>query len=152
MSFLVLLLHSATCMAAADSNHEQLFKQGMEYYADENYPDASDFFSRAVALAPYTSTYHHWLGKSYGRQAEQANIFKAYELSKKTRAELERAVELDNRNIEALEDLMKFYQQAPGFLGGGQDKADGICRRLQELQEESAKNHPGSGENPPQKC
>ena len=149
---LLVFLHPLYSIAAADSDHVQYFQQGMEFYADEQYAEAVDALSRAIALSPDTATYHHWLGKSYGRQAEQANLFKAYQLSRKTRIELETAVELDNRNIDALADLMEFYRQAPGFLGGGQDKANEICRRIQELQEEGAGDNQNLHKNPSKKC
>jgi hypothetical protein len=40
---------------------------------------------------------------------------------------------MDPTNAQALEDLIKFYRVAPGFLGGDDDKAEKLERRLQTL-------------------
>ena len=39
---------------------------------------------------------------------------------------LEIAAELDSQNIDILEDLMDYYREAPGFLGGDTEKANKI--------------------------
>lgn len=119
---------------AAGTEAETSFQLGRQYYENESYEAAIQAFSTSVRLAPETSTYHHWLGKSYGRLAQNSNLIKAYRLSGRTRDEFERAVALDDKNIEAISDLMEFYRQAPGFLGGGRDKAEKMRLRLEELQ------------------
>ena len=122
----------------ADTGAETSFQLGKQQYEKAEYEAAIEAFSTAVNLSPETSTYHHWLGKSYGRLAQNSNLLKAYRLSARTREEFERAVALDDKNIEAITDLMEFYHQAPSFLGGGEDKADKLRRRLEELQQQNA--------------
>ena len=78
---------------------------------------------RAVALAPERSEYHLWLGRAYGNKAENSNPFSAFNLARKARSQFEKAVELDGNNIDARSDLTEYYTEAPGFLGGGKDKA-----------------------------
>ena len=39
----------------------------------------------------------------------------------------EKAVELDPKNLEAMNDLFEYYLEAPGFLGGGFDKAQALA-------------------------
>lgn len=129
---IILLLLPA--MTQADKGPESAFSAGQQHYETGDYEQALESFLRATAIEPDNSVYQHWLGKCYGRLAEKAGILSAYKLSKKTRIHLERAVELDNTNIPALTDLMTFYRRAPGFLGGGKDKADAICRRIKDLQ------------------
>ena len=133
---------------AAGTEAETSFQLGRQYYEKESYAAAIQAFSTSVRLAPKTSTYHHWLGKSYGRLAQNSNLLKAYRLSGRTREEFERAVALDDKNIETISDLMEFYRQAPGFLGGGQDKADRLRLRLEELQKQNTS--PGSNLTPPE--
>jgi tetratricopeptide (TPR) repeat protein len=50
----------------------------------------------------------------------------------KTRQYLEKAVALIPHYNEALNDLFAFYLEAPGFLGGGVDKAEAIALRIAE--------------------
>jgi tetratricopeptide (TPR) repeat protein len=39
-------------------------------------------------------------------------------------------VALDPRNSDALSDLFDYYLEAPGFLGGGYDKASEVARKI----------------------
>jgi tetratricopeptide (TPR) repeat protein len=46
---------------------------------------------------------------------------------------MEKAVQLNDKNGEALNDLFDYYLEAPGFLGGGYDKAQMIARKISEI-------------------
>jgi Flp pilus assembly protein TadD len=59
----------------------------------------------------------------YGEKASRANFLAAVSLAGKTREELERAVQLNPKDVDARVDLAEFYIEAPGIVGGGQDKA-----------------------------
>ena len=122
----------------AETDAETNFQLGRQQYEAAAYEAAIAAFAASVKLSPETSTYHHWLGKSYGRLAQNSGLFKAYRLASRSREELERAVALDDTNIEAISDLIEFYLQAPSFLGGGKDKADKWRRRLEELQQQNS--------------
>ncbi|MGA9511438.1 MAG: tetratricopeptide repeat protein [Candidatus Sulfotelmatobacter sp.] len=78
---------------------------------------------KAVSLAPENGLYHLWLGRIYGEKADHSGFLKAAGLAKKVRSEFERAVEFDPNNWEAHTDLAEFYLEAPGIVGGGEDKA-----------------------------
>lgn len=65
-----------------------------------------------------------WLGRAYGRQAMEASLLTKPKWAGRTRDAFEKAVELDADNHDARFDLMQFYVLAPGFMGGGRDKAD----------------------------
>lgn len=133
LTAVILVLLASPVYVAAESDNTDQFKLGQMHYAAGDYDAAINSFSMAITLAPDNSSYHHWLGKSYGMLAQESNLLRAYSLSRKTRRELERAVELDDQNIDALTDLMEYYRQAPAFLGGGEEKADKIRIRLDEL-------------------
>lgn len=91
---------------------------------------ATEYFEQAAALAPNNSGYVLWLGRAWGRRAETASPFIAPINAAKARRYFERAVEMDPGNREALSDLFDYYLEAPGFLGGGFDKAEAIARRI----------------------
>jgi tetratricopeptide (TPR) repeat protein len=78
---------------------------------------------KAVALAPENGLYHLWLGRIYGEKADRINFLKAAGLAKKVRVEFERAVEFAPNSWEAHTDLAEFYLEAPGIVGGSEDKA-----------------------------
>ena len=78
---------------------------------------------KAVSLAPDNGLYHLWLGRIYGEKADRSGFLKAAGLAKKVHSEFERAVEFDPNSWEAHTDLAEFYLEAPGIVGGGEDKA-----------------------------
>jgi tetratricopeptide (TPR) repeat protein len=84
---------------------------------------AVDLLEKAVELNPRSSEYYDWLGKAYGTQAQKAGKLKQPFLAKKTKDAWEKAIALDPNNLEAREDIIQYYLQAPGFLGGSKDKA-----------------------------
>ena len=54
---------------------------------------------RAVQLAPKDSAYHDWLGKAYGRKAEESMFLSAMGLARKTHKEFEIAVQLESQEF-----------------------------------------------------
>jgi predicted Zn-dependent protease len=93
---------------------------------------------QAVHLDPNNSDFHLWLGRALGEKASHATFLSAYSLAKRTRAEFEEAVRLNPRNAEALSDLGDFYRQAPGAVGGGIDKAQGLVADLDKVDQARA--------------
>jgi len=126
---------------ASDEMHpyaEDNFHQGQIFYEDDKFEAAADKFSKAISLSPGDSRYHHWLAKSYGELAETSSWLKAMRFAENAKNSLERAVELDSKNIAALTDLMKYYKKAPRFLGGSDKKAEEISNRLEKLKKNNA--------------
>lgn len=87
------------------------------------------YFERAAAAEPENARYQHWLGRP-GCRAETANPFSAPGYASKARQFFERSVALNPRNQEAVNDLFSYYLEAPGFLGGGIDKAAALTERI----------------------
>jgi tetratricopeptide (TPR) repeat protein len=84
----------------------------------------------AVQLDPDNSEYHDFLGVAAGHKAQFANWFAALALAKKAQHEFMEAVRLDSRNTRAHRDLIAFDVAAPGFVGGGEDKAQDEIAKL----------------------
>lgn len=103
---------------------------GQNYYMLADYKKATESLEKAQAGEPGNSDYELWLGRAFGRRAETDSPFTAPAHASKARQHFEKAVELNPRNLEALSDLFEYYLQAPGFLGGGLDKATGIAGRI----------------------
>jgi len=120
------------------SDSEDNFNQGQILYEDDKFEAAKDKFSKAIKQSPDDSRYHHWLAKTYGELAETSGWLKAMRFAENAKKSLERAVELDPKNIAALTDLMKYYRDAPRFLGGSDKKAEEISIRLEKLKEKNA--------------
>jgi tetratricopeptide (TPR) repeat protein len=103
---------------------------GKNYYMLGDYKKASEFFEKAVAANPDNSAHYHWLGKAFGRRAETSSPFTAPGYASKARQNFEKAVQLDPKNQEAVNDLFEYYLEAPGFLGGGLDKAAKLAEQI----------------------
>ncbi len=93
------------------------------YFSVQRWDDAIANAARATSLQPANSDYHLWLGRAYGEKADSSSFVVAAELAKKVRAQFEQAVQLNGNNRDARADLAEYYVDAPGFLGGGKDKA-----------------------------
>jgi tetratricopeptide (TPR) repeat protein len=102
---------------------ETLELMGRCYLMEAEYKKAAEAMEKAVALAPNNSNSLMWLGRAEGRRAETSVALGAVSHANKARAAMEKAVQLDPSNKEALDDLFDYYIQAPGFMGGGFDKA-----------------------------
>jgi len=81
-----------------------------------------------VAINPQSSVYHQWLGEAYGQKAAHASMLSAYPLARKTQKEFETAVQLDEHNFDAAQDLVEYDCTAPSIVGGGEDKAQPLIR------------------------
>ena len=116
---------------------------GQDFFMLGEYKKASEAFEKAAVLDPNNAKLTHWLGRAYGRRAETANPFLAPGLASKTRQMFEKAVELDPTDKDALGDLLDYYLDAPGFLGGGMHKAEMLAQMI--LKEDPAEGHYAQG-------
>lgn len=120
-------------LSASPQDAKAHYLLGRAYYQEERWDDAVHECEAAVQLAPLNSEYHLWLGRAYGEKADSIHSLRAYPLAKKVRAEFERSVQLDGRNIDALSDLGEFYAEAPRIVGGGKKKALDVARELEQV-------------------
>lgn len=102
-------------------------------YILERWDAAVGECEQAVKLEGENGSYHLWLGRALGEKADRASFLSAYSLAKRVRAEFEEAARLSPRDPEALEAVADFYQSAPGVVGGGLDKAEGVAGRLEKI-------------------
>jgi tetratricopeptide (TPR) repeat protein len=112
---------------------------GRNYYMIGDYKKASEALEKAAAAAPNDAQIALWLGRAWGRRAETSSPFTAPGHASRARQWFEKSVELNPKNAEALSDLFEYYLEAPGFLGGGYDKAQGIASRMAQI--DSAEGH-----------
>ena len=106
---------------------------GRDYYMLGQYKKASEALDKAAAADPDSSEIALWAGRAMGRRAETSSPFTAPTHASKARQWFEKAVELNSNNTEALSDLFEYYLEAPGFLGGGLDKAQAVAGKIAAL-------------------
>jgi tetratricopeptide (TPR) repeat protein len=109
------------------------------YFVLGNWDRAISACEKAVGLDAGNSRDHLWLGRAYGEKAAEAHFFTAITLAQKVRSEFETAVQLSPSNVDARSDLAEFYLEAPGIVGGGQEKAEAEARSLATI--DPAKAH-----------
>jgi tetratricopeptide (TPR) repeat protein len=106
---------------------------GQNWFMLGEYKKATDAFEKALQMNPANSETNHWLGRTYGRRAETGSFLTAPGNASKARQFFEKAVELDPKNLEAINDLFDYYLEAPGFLGGGVNKAEALAAHIGTL-------------------
>lgn len=116
--------------AGAVDDADPAFVIGRRAYEAGRYEEATRLLNEVMAHEPACAPCAHLLGRSYGRLAERARGLHALGLARKTRDALELAVQLDPENPGAIEDLIRYYRAAPGFLGGSPEKALELEQRL----------------------
>ena len=103
---------------------------GRNYYMEGEFKKASEALEKSFELEPTNAEYALWLGRAFGRRAETGSPFTAPGYASKTRQYFEKAVALNPANLEAQSDLFEYYLEAPGFLGGGMDKAGATAKQV----------------------
>lgn len=118
---------------------DAVFYLGRTLFALRQNDEAIEQLEKAAALAPNRSDVQLWLGRAYGQAALRANILRQAGLATKTRTAWEKAVALDANNLEARDLLIQYYLTAPGFMGGGVDKARSEAAEIQKR--DAARGH-----------
>jgi len=133
-------VHSLRLVVQSNPNDAEAYHLlARAYYDLRDWDQAIACGEKSVQLSPNTGRYYMWLGRAYGEKADNSSFITAAGLVKKIKANFEKAVELDGRNVDALSDLGEFYVEAPGMMGGGLDKAQAIAQRIAVL--DPAKAH-----------
>lgn len=113
------------------------------YLESKQYDNAVSSAEKAVALNAKNSEYHQWLGEADGEKADHDSMLTAYSWARKTQKEFAMAVQLDERNFDAAQDLIEYDCTAPSMVGGGEDKAQPLIQKLLSL--DAAEGHYGAG-------
>jgi tetratricopeptide (TPR) repeat protein len=106
---------------------------GCNYYGQGDFKKATEALEKAVAADPGSSDSYLWLGRAYGRRAETSSPITAPGYASKARQNFEKATQLNPNNLDAQSDLFEYYLEAPGFLGGGLDKARATANEIARL-------------------
>ncbi len=106
---------------------------GQNYYGSADFKKATEALEKAVAANPRSSEAYLWLGRAYGRRAETSSPITAPGFASKARQNFERSTQLNPDNLDAQSDLFEYYLEAPGFLGGGLDKARATATEMARI-------------------
>jgi tetratricopeptide (TPR) repeat protein len=88
---------------------------------------------RAVELDPSVGKYHRQLAEALGIAAQRANVVQQLFLARRFRKELDLALGLNPRDVQAQRDLLEYYLLAPGIAGGDKAKASAVAEQIARL-------------------
>lgn len=112
---------------------EGLWIAGRAWYQLGDFKKAVEALEKVVEARPGDANAWLWLGRAWGRRAETSNMLVAPSYASKSRQCFEKAVQLDPDHGEALNDLFSYYLEAPGFLGGGMEKAQALVEKIRNV-------------------
>ena len=91
---------------------EALRITGKSFFMLGDFKKAIQVFQKLVKINPLNAVDFHWLGKAWARRAESSNPVSAGGYGARARQSLERAAELDPKNVTILRDLLEQYLDA----------------------------------------
>lgn len=144
--FLLVSIIAALCAAPHAARADALPPEASEIRALLRAHELDDATAKAESwteASPENTTAWLWSGRVYGQQAMSASIFSRPGWASRMQEAFERAVELDGTNVDARFELMQFYAMAPGFMGGGADKANAQAAAIAKL--DPARGHVALG-------
>ena len=105
-------------------NAGALYYLGRIKFEENDHKDALSQFEKALEQKPESALFAMWVGNAWGRMAQSASLMRKGNYAKKCIAHYEKAIELEPTFIEARFRAIDYYVEAPGFVGGGRDKAE----------------------------
>jgi len=114
-------------LAARPDDPTTLALMGQVKLAYGDVESARTMSERAVQLDPGNAEFHLWLGEAYGLTAQKAGVLKKLGWAKKFRHETETAIALDPKQVEARENMVQFFLEAPRIAGGDRKKAKAMA-------------------------
>ena len=88
-----------------------------------DYDGAIDYLKKAVDLNGAAAKYHFMLGNAYGVKAQRAGLLSKFGAASNCKEQYLIAVSLDPKYTDARMNLMEYYLEAPGIIGGSVEKA-----------------------------
>ena len=120
-------------LSVSASAQVSLVEQGRAAIRRGDSDAAIDYLERAVAQSPNSAEAHFSLSNAYGARIQASGMLSAAKYASKIRSELERAIALDPRHVDARYGLVQFYAGAPGLMGGSYEKALEQAKAIQAL-------------------
>ena len=126
------LLYSLSCSSPSDSDVRLWL--GKSYLKTRQWDKAVGEMEKAVLLEPSNARIHLWLGRACGARAAHSFFITAFSWAKRVARAFETARKLSPEDLDVRFDLLEFYLNAPGAVGGGRDKADADAKAISKLE------------------
>jgi hypothetical protein len=120
-------------LRAAPDDANAIFLQSQIRNAFGDHTSPQTLAEKAVRLDGGVARYHRQLAEVQGVMAQHAGILQQVALARRFRKEIDTALALDPRDVQAQRDLMEFYLLAPGLLGGDIKRAESAAQQIAAL-------------------
>lgn len=108
-----------------------LLSQIRNAFGDYNSP--LPLAEKAVALDGRVAKYHRQVAEVLGVEAQHAGPIRIVFLAHQFRSEIDAAISIDPRDLQAQRDLLEYYLVAPGIAGGDIQKATMTAEHIAAL-------------------
>lgn len=110
----------------------------LEYLGDieghyKAWDNAMVYYGKLKKLKPIEADYYYKYGGCLGMKAKEANKFKALGMIGDVKLSFEKAIELNQKHIEARWALIQLYIELPGIVGGSERKAQNYANELLKI-------------------
>jgi len=106
---------------------------GKSYLKTGDWDNAVREFEKSTQLKPSDAHSRLWLGRACGAKAAHAFVLIAPRWAHRVLTEFETARKLSPNDVDVRFDLLEFYLEAPGIMGGGKDKAHAEALAIEKL-------------------
>jgi predicted Zn-dependent protease len=118
---------------ASPSDPEIRIRLGKACIKIREWDKAVQEMEKAVQLQPANAKYHLWLGRACGMRASHSSFLTAMGWARRVLREFETARKLSPADLDVRFDLLEYYLNAPGILGGGRQKAEAEAEAIARL-------------------
>jgi len=125
---------SAISNSSKDFAEAQYFL-GRMAYSNKDFDKATDYLNEACESNSNSAEYFNWLGNAYAAIARDANFMKKGVIWPKAKAGWIKASELDNKHLDSRLSLVRYYCNAPSFMGGSLSSAKVVANEILTIKE-----------------
>lgn len=126
--------HEVKERATASEPYREFFR-GCALLATGKPGDAVAAFEKARDVAPTDGVVLLWLGRAYGSDAQRVFVARQAIVARRARDAFDKAISVAPDYLAAREARLQFALQAPGFLGGGVERARREAMEIQRRDE-----------------
>ncbi len=102
------------------------------------YQKGIDYGRKAIEAAPESSVAHLWLALSIGKYVLEEGVLKSIYRKEEVKKELELALKLDRKNVDAYLGLANWYFLVPPVLGGNKQYAYQLLQKGLKIEPENS--------------